>query len=87
MPSVSKSQQRLMGVAYAVKSGSMELKDVDSEYRDKVASLLGDVDTNVINEIYLYLESKSRKQLVALIDKLDEGTDFLLIIDQLKPHQ
>tara|TARA_B100000214_G_scaffold28368_1_gene18485 strand:- start:276 stop:1796 length:1521 start_codon:yes stop_codon:yes gene_type:complete len=51
--------------------------------RDKVASLLGDVDTNVINEIYLYLESKSRKQLVALIDKLDEGTDFLLIIDQL----
>ena len=51
--------------------------------RDKVASLLGDVDTNVINEIYLYLESKSRKQLVELIDKLDEGTDFLLIIDQL----
>tara|TARA_B100000941_G_C28497406_1_gene551826 strand:- start:278 stop:1798 length:1521 start_codon:yes stop_codon:yes gene_type:complete len=51
--------------------------------RDKVASLLGDVDTNVINEIYLYLESKSRKQLVELIDKLDESTDFLLIIDQL----
>ena len=39
MPSVSKSQQRLMGVAYAVKSGSMELKDVDTEYRDKVKSL------------------------------------------------
>ena len=51
--------------------------------REKVASLLGDVDTNVINEIYLYLESKSRKQLVELIDKLDESTDFLLIIDQL----
>ena len=40
MPSVSKSQQRLMGVAYAVKSGSMKLKDVDAEYRDKVESLV-----------------------------------------------
>ena len=39
MPSVSKSQQRLMGVAYAVKSGDMELSDVDPAYRDKVKSL------------------------------------------------
>ena len=50
---------------------------------DKVASLLGDVDTEVINEIYSNLESRNRKQLVELIDNLDEGTDFLLIIDQL----
>ena len=39
MPSVSKSQQRLMGVAYAVKSGDMELSEVDPAYRDKVKSL------------------------------------------------
>lgn len=39
MPSKSKSQQRLMGVAYAVKSGDMELNDVDAAYRDKVKSL------------------------------------------------
>jgi len=40
MPSQSKSQQRLMGVAYAVKSGDMQLSDVDSEYRDKVKELV-----------------------------------------------
>jgi len=40
MPSTSKSQQRLMGVAYAVKSGDMQLSDVDSAYRDKVKELV-----------------------------------------------
>lgn len=40
MPSQSRSQQRLMGVAYAVKSGDMQLSDVDSEYRDKVKELV-----------------------------------------------
>lgn len=40
MPSTSKSQQRLMGVAYAVKSGDMQLSDVDSTYRDKVKELV-----------------------------------------------
>jgi hypothetical protein len=39
MPSVSKSQQRLMGMAYAVKSGDMEISDIDPAYRDKVKSL------------------------------------------------
>ena len=40
MPSKSKTQQRLMGVAYAVKNGDMQLSDVDSNYRDKVESLV-----------------------------------------------
>jgi len=39
MPSASKSQQRLMGMAYAVKDGSLELSDIDPAYRDKVKSL------------------------------------------------
>jgi len=39
MPSVSKSQQRLMGMAYAVKSGDMKISDIDPAYRDKVKSL------------------------------------------------
>lgn len=40
MPSKSKAQQRLMGVAYAVKKGDMQLSDVDSEYRDDVKDLV-----------------------------------------------
>ena len=64
MPSVSKSQQRLMGVAYAVKSGSMELKDVDAEYRDKVASL---VDGMTKKDLKKYASTKH--------DKLPETVD------------
>lgn len=40
MPSTSKSQQRLMGVAYAVKAGHMLLSDVSKEYQDKVKDLI-----------------------------------------------
>jgi len=40
MPSQSKTQQRLMGVAYAVKKGDMQISDVDSDYRDKVKDLV-----------------------------------------------
>ena len=68
MPSLSKSQQRLMGVAYAVKSGSMELKDVDSEYRDKVASL---VDGMTKKDLKKYASTKH--------DKLPETVDEAFI--------
>ncbi len=51
--------------------------------QDKVALLLGDVDTEIINEIFSSLESNNRKKLVELVDKLDESIDFILIIDQL----
>ena len=68
MPSVSKSQQRLMGVAYAVKSGSMELKDVDSEYRDKVESL---VDGMTKKDLKKYASTKH--------DKLPETVDEAFI--------
>jgi len=68
MPSVSKSQQRLMGVAYAVKSGSMKIKDVDSEYRDKVESL---VDGMTKKDLKKYASTKH--------DKLPETVDEAFI--------
>ena len=40
MPSTSKSQQRLMGVAYSVKKGDTKLSDVDADYRDSVEELV-----------------------------------------------
>lgn len=39
MPSVSLSQQRLMGQAYALKTGKIKLKDIDPDYRDKISKL------------------------------------------------
>lgn len=55
MPSKSKSQQRLMGVAYAVKSGSMQLSDVDKNYKDKVKDL---VDGMTLKQLKDFAETK-----------------------------
>lgn len=39
MPAKSKSQQRLMGLAYAYKSGEIKAKDLNPKYADKVKEL------------------------------------------------
>lgn len=40
MPATSKAQQRLMGIAYAVKTGSMSIENVSPEYKEKVKDLV-----------------------------------------------
>jgi hypothetical protein len=55
MPSTSKTQQRLMGVAYAVKKGDMQLSDVDADYRDKVKDL---VDGMTLKQLKDFAETK-----------------------------
>lgn len=55
MPSTSKSQQRLMGVAYAVKKGDMQLSDVDGAYKNKVAEL---VDGMTLKQLKDFAETK-----------------------------
>lgn len=55
MPSTSKSQQRLMGVAYSVKKGDMQISDVDSNYRDKVKDL---VDGMSLEQLKDFAETK-----------------------------
>jgi len=55
MPSQSKTQQRLMGVAYAVKKGDMQLSDVDGDYRDKVKDL---VDGMTLKQLKDFAETK-----------------------------
>lgn len=39
MPSVSKTQQRLMGQAYAYKTGDLKSKDMDPKYADEIKKL------------------------------------------------
>lgn len=66
MPSQSKSQQRLMGVAYAVKSGDMPLSDVDASYRDKVKELVGGMSLKDLKD---FAETKHDK----LPEEVSEG--------------
>jgi hypothetical protein len=39
MPSTTPAQQRLMGQAYAVKTGKLDPKDLDPEYKDQIVKL------------------------------------------------
>jgi hypothetical protein len=66
MPSKSKTQQRLMGVAYAVKSGSMQLSDVDTNYKDKVKDL---VDGMTLKQLKDFAETKHD----GLPEEVEEG--------------
>jgi hypothetical protein len=50
MPAKSKSQQRLMGVAYAVKKGDMQLSDVDASYKDEVNDLVNNMSLNSLKK-------------------------------------
>lgn len=50
MPATSKTQQRLMGVAYSVKKGYMLLSDVGEEYRDKVADLINSMTVQQLKD-------------------------------------
>jgi len=74
MPSQSKSQQRLMGVAYAVKSGDMPLSDVDASYRDKVKEL---VDGMSLKDLKDFAETKHD-------DVPEEVTEGVMKIDLRK---
>ena len=66
MPSVSKSQQRLMGVAYAVKSGDMKINDVDPAYREKVKGL---VDGMTKKDLKKYASTK-HEDLPETVDEM-----------------
>jgi len=55
MPAKSKAQQRLMGVAYAVKKGDMQLSDVDASYKDEVKDL---VDNMSLDSLKKYAATK-----------------------------
>lgn len=39
MPSKSKSQQKLMGQAYALKKGDLKYSDLDPKYADKIKDI------------------------------------------------
>ena len=77
MPSKSKSQQRLMGVAYAVKSGDMQLSDVDSAYRDDVKGL---VDGMTLKQLKDFASTKHED----LPEKIKEAIDLGKVQSNMK---
>ncbi len=50
MPSTSKAQQRLMGIAYAVKTGSMSIENVSPEYKEQIKDLVVGMTTKQLKD-------------------------------------
>lgn len=57
MPAKSIAQQRLMGQAYALKRGDIQLKDIDPEYRDEIQSL---ADGMTLKQLKDFAETKHK---------------------------
>lgn len=69
MPATSKAQQRLMGIAYAVKKGHMSIDDVTHEYKEKIKEL---VHTMSAEQLKDYAETDAS----TLPDTTDESLGF-----------
>lgn len=83
MPATSKSQQRLMGLAYAVKKGDVKLKDVDSSYREKIQKLVASMSLQDLKD---FAETEHRDLAEEIGENLDHevkmaGNQLQAIID------
>jgi hypothetical protein len=69
MPATSKAQQRLMGIAYAVKMGYMKLTDVAPEYVDKVKELSNSMSKEQLKDF-------ASTEHEGLPERTEEGMSF-----------
>jgi hypothetical protein len=70
MPAKSIAQQRLMGQAYALKRGDIQLSDIDPEYRDEIKSL---ADGMTLKQLKDYAETKHTGLPNKVNDSLEPG--------------
>jgi len=70
MPAKSKSQQRFMGMVYAIKSGNMKLDDLPENLQDKVGKAVKGISTDDAKK---YASTKTKD----LPTKVEEKLTFL----------
>ncbi len=66
MPAQSKTQQRLMGQAYAYKKGDLKVKDMDPKYSDEIKKLAKSMTTKQLRD---FASTKHE----GLPEKVEEG--------------
>lgn len=70
MPALSKSQQRLMGQAYALKKGDIKFSDLNPDYRDQIKDL---ADSMTLKQLKDYAET-SHKELPEVKENMTSAT-------------
>jgi len=75
MPSTSKSQQRLMGQAYALKNGEIKASDLNPDYRKQIQDL---ADGMTLKQLKDYAET-SHKGLPLKKESVDENSSIATV--------
>lgn len=77
MPSKSKSQQRLMGQAYALKTGEKKKKDLDPKYADEIQKLSKSMTKKQLRDFAKTNHGKLPEKVEEKILNFDEFTKMI----------
>ena len=81
MPAVSPEQQRLMGQAYAVKTGKLDPKDLDPKYRDQIVDLADSMSEKDLKDFAetKHSEMKKESKEMPMFDKFIEENSMATV--------
>ncbi len=79
MPAKSKSQQRLMGQAYAYKTGEIKAKDLNPKYADEIKKVAKSMTAKQLKD---FAKTKHKK----LPEKVDEVLKFSQFNEDFQPN-
>lgn len=88
MPSVSKSQQRLMGQAYAYKTGELKSKDLNTKYADEIKDLAKSMTKKQLKDFastkHSKLPNKIKESKIMNFESFNESNNLDIDIHGLK---
>ncbi len=74
MPSISRTQQRLMGQAYAYKTGDLQSKDMDPKYADDIKKLAKSMTEKQLKD---FAETKHKGLPEKVEERIKRFKDFI----------
>ena len=77
MPAVSPEQQRLMGQAYAIKTGKLDPKDLDPKYRDQIVDLADSMSEKDLKDFAETKHSEMKKESKEM-KNIQSFSDFVI---------
>lgn len=77
MPATTPAQQRLMGQAYAVKTGKLDPKDLDPKYRDQIVDLADSMSKKDLEHFAKTKYSEMKKENIEEMSHIPSFNDFI----------
>lgn len=77
MPATTPAQQRLMGQAYAIKTGKLDPKDIDPKYRDQIVDLADSMSEKDLKDFAETKYSEMKKENIKEMSHIPSFNDFI----------